>query len=101
MRLFDAKSSHWAIRHIYVVMAAVGAVMIALSYPIGYYWFQSSDTTLDGGDVDIRPIATLIWSILIVGSGLLIISPMLALGYVLIRRGVKFENLKLKGSNVA
>jgi hypothetical protein len=29
MRLFDAKSSHWAIRHIYVIMALAGLAMLA------------------------------------------------------------------------
>jgi len=37
MRLFDLKSSHWAIRHICAIMAAKGFAILVIAYPlVGY-----------------------------------------------------------------
>ncbi len=114
MRLLDAKSSRWAIRHIYVVMALVGSLMMALMYPVGIYLQARNQELLDklcideaciedpnfmyyhdGGDA---MFAGLLFGL---GFALLVLSPIIAIGYWLIRRGVTFESLRLKGSNVA
>ena len=109
MRLFDAKSQNWAIRHIYVIMALAGLAMLAatgylsernqvlLSECASYYDETGSDCPNfmylhDGGDAAVASAT---------GLGLLILSPIIAVGYLLIRRGARFEELKLKGSNVA
>jgi len=96
MRLFDAKSSHWAIRHIYVIMTAVGSVMLALLYPVGGHLSNILDNSLFSLTY-VRLVAFVWWSLLVVGSGLLVISAVLVIGYLLIRRS---HTLKLKDSIV-
>jgi hypothetical protein len=109
MRIFDTKSPHWAIRHVYVIMAAVGVGILVLSYPITLYLAErnqenSKDVSIDnpnfmyypnGGDSTI--VGLLSFGI---GIGLILLSPIIAVGYILIRRGVNFESLKPKGSCV-
>jgi hypothetical protein len=109
MRLFDAKSQHWTKRHIYVFMAAAGFAIIAIGYPVVGFLEERNQDLADecgfdcpnfmyyhnGGD------GLLVFFLsLAIGGGLLILSPIVAIGYFLIRRGVKFEDLKVKGSNV-
>lgn len=92
MRLLDPRSSHWAIRHIYVVMALVGLVMLALVYPISYL---ANDF--------LRDESIGLWFTLLyfgLAAGLIFLSAILAMGYLLIRRGVRFKSLKLQGANV-
>lgn len=106
MRLLDAKSSNWAIRHIYVVMALVGVAVFVFDYSITPYLEARNQEILDsisfdapnwvyyhdGGD------ATLVFFLsLAIGGGLLILSPIIAAGYIMIRRDAK---IKLKGSNI-
>lgn len=85
MRLFDANSSYWAIRHIYVFLALAGVAIIVIGYLVSYY-LNEQDALLD---------MIVMYG---VGGGLIIISPIIAVGYMLIRRG---ETVKLKGSNVS
>lgn len=109
MRLLNARSPNWPIRHIYVVMALAGVAILTISNPIvGYLAERNQDLASecgsdcpefmylhDGGD------ATIIFFLSVaIGGGLLILSPIVAVGYIIIRHGAKFEDLKVKGSNV-
>ena len=110
MRLLDSRSSNWAIKHFYVIMALVGLAILVTCYPVVGYLAErnrriSQKTSFDdpnfmyihnGGDVRVVGIL----SVAILG-GLLILPPIVAVGYMLIRRGATFKMLKLKGSNVA
>jgi hypothetical protein len=107
MRLLDAKSPHWAIRHIYVFMAIAGLLLVASMYPIVGYLSVRNQAILenmpfdspnwvyyhDGGDA-----ALAFFMLLGFGIGLLIISPMVAIGYMSIRQGM--SPFKVKGSNI-
>jgi hypothetical protein len=91
-------------------MAATGFAILAIAYPVVGYLSDRNQELADecgfdcpnfmyyheGGDATV-----LIFMSGAFGGGLIILSPMVAGGYVLIRRGVRFENLKVKGSNVA
>ncbi len=109
MRLLDPRSSNWAIRHIYVIMAVAGVVILIGGYFIALYLIERNHEIFetmspddphwlyyrDGGD----GLLAFFFS-LVIGGGLIILSPIVAVGYMLIRRGVTFESFKLKGSNV-
>lgn len=107
MRILDAKSSHWTIRHIYVIMALAGVAVLIGGHFISVYMMQISYEIFetlpeddpnwlfyrDGG----YGLALFFLSML-VGGGLVFLSSIVAIGYRLIRLGVKFESLKVKGS---
>lgn len=112
MRLLDARSSHWAIRHIYVVMVLVGVTMVALAGPVSSLYAPTEEQLTKAFENELNGIddgtdfvylhnggdgAVVAFSLFGLGGGLIVISPVLAIGYELIRRGATF---KLKSSNV-
>ena len=98
MRLLDAKSSHWAVRHVYAIMAPVGLIMLAISWQVILYLAGLLDSGFSSSEYHVFLLAWYAsFALLIVGAGLVAVSPVLAVGYWLIRRGITF---KLKGPNV-
>lgn len=80
-------------------MAAGGLVMLVSAYIVAGHLTAIIDTSMFS-QTYVWLVASVVWSFLVVGSGLLILSPIIAIGYYLIRRGVKFEDLKVKWSHV-
>jgi hypothetical protein len=85
MRILDPRSSRWAIRHIYVIMAAVGIISLALVQPVGGYLSARNDVLFakatfddpnfvylhEGGDADMVSMWLLViggWSCSHIGN---------------------------------